>query len=545
MISRFTTSFARLAERFRRSERGNVALIFAVSLIPMLAATGSVVDYTRAAMARSQLQDALDSTALFLSKDATTPSLSQTQLNAKAKTYFNVNYTNKDAIPSTVTLTPVYSATGPSVTVGGTTTVPTDFMSVLGIATIPIGATSTATWGHQRLRVALVLDNTGSMAQDGKITALKTATANLLTQLQGAVSVAGDVYVSIIPFVKDVNVNNANYTASWENWIDWSLMIPSGYSTPASSLGPGATCPWTGGNHCVTAPGGGSNTATIPSSGTYKGDFCPSGAIGCWNSVASTSTSTQTVGPSSGASCSGLTSCSCTGSGKNKTCTGTLTTTTYAHNWFVDPTQWNGCVTDRGASLASSSSTGPDQTYYDATNSPTDVSAEQYSSCPQPMMALTYNWTSLNNLVTNMVANGSTNQPIGLVWGWQSLIGGGPFPAAPAMDPAYQYKQVIIELSDGLNTQDRWYGDGSNTSTQVDSRMYYGSATPTGTCVNAKNAGIIIYTVQVNTGGDPTSTLLQNCASDPSMFFQLTSASQIITTFQAIGTALSDLRLSI
>ncbi|HEY5080370.1 MAG TPA: hypothetical protein VII91_00295, partial [Bauldia sp.] len=120
-----------------------------------------------------------------------------------------------------------------------------------------------------------------------------------------------------------------------------------------------------------------------------------------------------------------------------------------------------------------------------------------------------------------------------------------PFPAAPAMDPAYQYKQVIIELSDGLNTQDRWYGNGSSTSTQVDSRMYYGSATPTGTCVNAKAAGILIYTVQVNTGGDPTSTLLQNCASDPTMFFQLTSASQIITTFQAIGTALSDLRLSI
>jgi hypothetical protein len=201
-------------------------------------------------------------------------------------------------------------------------------------------------------------------------------------------------------------------------------------------------------------------------------------------------------------------------------------------------------VTDRGASLASSSSTGPDQTIYSNTST-TDFSAEQYSACPQPMMGLTYDWTALNNLVTNMVANGSTNQPIGLAWGWQSLIGGGPFPAAPAMDPAYQYKQVIIELSDGLNTQDRWYGNGSSTSTSVDNRMYYGSATPTGTCVNAKNAGIIIYTVQVNTGGDPTSTLLQNCASDPSMFFQLTSASQIITTFQAIGTALSDLRLSL
>ena len=55
---------------------------------------------------------------------------------------------------------------------------------------------------------------------------------------------------------------------------------------------------------------------------------------------------------------------------------------------------------------------------------------------------------------------------------------------------------------------------------------------------------MIVYTVQVNTGGDPTSTLLQNCATDPSYFFLLTSASQIVTTFQSIGTALSNLRLS-
>jgi len=50
--------------------------------------------------------------------------------------------------------------------------------------------------------------------------------------------------------------------------------------------------------------------------------------------------------------------------------------------------------------------------------------------------------------------------------------------------------------------------------------------------------------VQVDTGGDPTSTLLQNCASDPSMFFKLTSSSEIVTTFQAIGNALANLHLS-
>jgi hypothetical protein len=50
--------------------------------------------------------------------------------------------------------------------------------------------------------------------------------------------------------------------------------------------------------------------------------------------------------------------------------------------------------------------------------------------------------------------------------------------------------------------------------------------------------------VQVNTGGDATSTMLQNCASDSSKFFLLTTAGQIVTTFGQIGTSLSKLRLA-
>jgi len=56
--------------------------------------------------------------------------------------------------------------------------------------------------------------------------------------------------------------------------------------------------------------------------------------------------------------------------------------------------------------------------------------------------------------------------------------------------------------------------------------------------------------VQVNTDGSPTSTLLQNCAGSPgkypdsSKFFLLTSASEIVTTFNAIGTNISKLRVA-
>jgi hypothetical protein len=49
--------------------------------------------------------------------------------------------------------------------------------------------------------------------------------------------------------------------------------------------------------------------------------------------------------------------------------------------------------------------------------------------------------------------------------------------------------------------------------------------------------------VQVNNGGDPTSLLLKNCASE-SKFFLLTTSAQIVTAFGQIGTALSNLRLA-
>jgi hypothetical protein len=65
-----------------------------------------------------------------------------------------------------------------------------------------------------------------------------------------------------------------------------------------------------------------------------------------------------------------------------------------------------------------------------------------------------------------------------------------------------------VLLTDGLKTQDRWYGDASSVSTQVDARQQ-------ATCNNINATGITVYTVQVNTDGDPTSTLLQNCAGSP------------------------------
>jgi hypothetical protein len=62
-----------------------------------------------------------------------------------------------------------------------------------------------------------------------------------------------------------------------------------------------------------------------------------------------------------------------------------------------------------------------------------------------------------------------------------------------------------------------------------------------------KAAGITIYTVLVMSGN---STVLQSCASPDTAapngpkYFALTSAGQIVTTFNSIGTNLAKLRIS-
>jgi hypothetical protein len=208
--------------------------------------------------------------------------------------------------------------------------------------------------------------------------------------------------------------------------------------------------------------------------------------------------------------------------------------TSHGKTWTASShNNWNGCVMDRDQDY-DTMATAP--VANDSTSPSTLFWAEQYGYCPVSLMPLSYDWATVKNKIDAMTPNGSTNQAIGLAWAWLSLLQSAPL-SAPAEDSNYQYQKVIVLLSDGLNTQDRWYGNGYNPSAQVDARQQI-------LCGNVKAAGVTLYTVQVNTDGDPTSTLLQNCASSSDKFFLLTSSNQIVTTFNQIGTSLSKLRIA-
>ena len=388
----------------------------------------------------------------MVSKDvAAAPTMTAAQITAKAQAYFNALFKVGEVTGIAVTAT--YSSTGnTTLTMTGQGTIATQFLNVIGFPTLTFNTSSKTMWGTQALRVALALDVTGSMAYDGKIEALRTAATNLVTTLINLVKNRGDVYISLVPFSKDVNVGSANAGASWIDWTDWDA---------ANST---QTCT------------------------QYFLFFCLQ-----------------------------------------------YTTTPKSH------ALWTGCVTDRTQDNDTKNTTPaagiastlyPAEEYYENSQYYCKIGNSPFL---QPIMAMTYNWLLLKTNIGLLAPTGSTNQAIGLAWAWQTLTTSGPF-AAPSESSSITYKKAIVLMSDGLNTKNRWYGNGVDLEPQVDARQCI-------LCDNIKAANIEIHAVQVNTGLDPTSSVLQYCAN-PGNFQIVTSASQLISAFDKIGVSLTKLRIA-
>jgi Flp pilus assembly protein TadG len=477
---------SRFVKQFIREERANTAMIFAMTFVSLVSAAGAGIDLSRALVAKSRLASALDSAALAV---GSTNGLTNQQMTDLANQYFNANYpTGALGSHNPVVVTPH----GQSISLSVTGDIPTTLLQILQINKFDLAVNNEVIRSVTKLRVALVLDNTGSMTQTdatgtSKITALRTASHQLLTQLQNAAVNPGDVQVAIIPFAKDVNAGAASFNANWVRWTEWDSSVdPSGNASLTGSWSTNTVC---------------------------TGSACTCTAYPTLN---------DTLGHNAR-------TCSCTGSGSSKSCK-TKTWVPNAHN------TWSGCVMDRDQNKDTQNDTA---TIVDTT---TLFPAEQYNygststnycSTLTSLMSLSYDWTGLNTKIDAMQAGGGTNQTIGLAWGWQALSQGSPL-MAPPIDPTIQ--NVIVLLSDGLNTQDRWpaNGNGVNTAPAVDARMALA-------CTNAKAANVMIYTVLVMSGN---STVLQACATDQTKYFELTTAGQIVTAFNQIGTELANLHLS-
>jgi Flp pilus assembly protein TadG len=168
--------------RFARDRKANVAVIFAIMMVPTIYLLGMALDYTQAQRRQSQLDAAADAAAI----SAVTPTMMSQSATVAQQTATNIFNATANALTSSGYLP---AAPNLSISVGNVGLVRTatvtytakstnNFPSLLGAPAWPIQGTSTASAsGAPNINFYLLLDDSPSMG----IGATSTDISNLIT----------------------------------------------------------------------------------------------------------------------------------------------------------------------------------------------------------------------------------------------------------------------------------------------------------------------------------------------------------------------------
>ena len=199
---RLTQKIVSTFKRYAKAEGGTTAILFAVSLIPMLAAAGAAMDFVSFYNTRNHIQAALDAGNMA---GATAAGASTAQRIQIATDTFNANMKASDLANSTIKV----NFTPNAKTVEGTASLemPTTLMSLVGIDVMDVGANSEVSIPTDKnAEIAFVLDYSGSMTEVAgsqvKYVAMRDAVTKLVNNLTA--SNASKLKFALVPFSDQV-----------------------------------------------------------------------------------------------------------------------------------------------------------------------------------------------------------------------------------------------------------------------------------------------------------------------------------------------------
>lgn len=535
MVSKIRTMLRR-SQRALSNDRGNVAVVLALALAPLTVAGLGAVDMARAMSAKIQLQDSLDAAALAAAGSAGSDAALLDQ-------------TGDRVIGQNLKLDPDFQLTSSNFTFGAngkvlasaTATVTPFIAGLVTGGAMTIGASTEILRAQDKLEIALVLDNTGSMvlSNSPKLATLKTEAAKLVDKLAVAASQNTEpnaVKIALVPFSNTVRVqgttpltgySNASHSGGVPTWLDgqgrshWGTGRADIFATQYTdrfSMLKALGRDWEG---CVEArPQPYDVQETEPTSSDADTLFVPY----FWPDEPD---SNVTGGSAYNDYLKDISNSS------------TFLTREQFAGKYTNPPVWRHTGTFQ--LLGMTYTFGP-----------------QAGCTLQPVIRLTTDTASIKTGIANMKAISETNIPLGLMWGWHALTPNAPFADGTPYGTPHTRKIVIL-MTDGENTandsgdgNDSYYSGlgyiwqkmlnltGSSTSTQRTAAMDSRLST---LCTNMKAKNIEIYTIRVEvTSG--TSTLLRNCASSPDRFFDVQNVSNLGVAFDAIAGSISNLRIS-
>jgi Flp pilus assembly protein TadG len=516
---------ARTWRRLAKDTKGNVVVLFAFSIIPILLGIGVAVDFGRALLVHERMHNALDAAALAIGSWS---GLSQDQLAAKAQQFFDANFSAAD-LGAVGKISVGFSVGDIKLAVSGT--MPTTFMKLANINSVDVGASTVVRKKERKIELVLVLDTTGSMAfslgSTSKISALKSAAKKMVSTLFEGSSTSSDVKVGVVPFAAAVNVGSDKMNSGWLDTKTYSASNASADPIPfedldkttgisplnlysSSSMGL-SNRKWGG---CVRERGApytltdDSPDSAMPKT-LWAPYFAPDEPDSSWSS--------------------------------------------YANNYLSDDSYAAAtCVNGSGTNDQRQCYTGKYQgkSVYGTSKGP------DFNCPPTAILAMTSSRSDIDDAIDALTPKGSTVIPAGLLWGWRVISPAPPFTEGASYGDD-KYVKAIVLLTDGENDvgggrngfDESYYNAfgyaknghlGSTSGSDVEATL---DSYTTTVCNNIKAQGIEVYTIGLGVTS-ASQSLLQSCATKPSMFYNSPSSDQLASIFGDIAKGLSDLRVA-
>ncbi|RZJ17597.1 MAG: VWA domain-containing protein [Brevundimonas sp.] len=534
------------ARRFLRARQGNVAMLFALSMPAVMMVGLGGVDVNRIYTVRAHLQDALDAATLAAARSNFTDNENITKvglaaLKANLQQVPQIEFDNEATFVLNNQGVVVGSAKVKVKTLVANIVLP-PYGQVMDDK-IPVASTSEVFRSNNRIEVALVLDNTGSM-EGAKLTNTKKAAKDLITRLAAADarSVEEDaVRIALVPFSETVRISpglSANDGASDSRRPAW-LSNANDHTGATGSTG-------------------------LFDSGEGRFTLLQRMGIG-WKGCVESRAYPHSVRDT-------------TPSSANQA---TMFVPQFApddpdRDAYNNDNAWRNYATSNnyladgmaGSSKAFSSSSARTKAYWDrlkrvakygeSTPNLKDDKGPNRGCSLEPVIRLTDQYSTLTSAVDRMVAVGTTNVPMGLMWGWHAVSPNLPFGDGRAYG-SERLQKIIILMTDGENVnnvannpagsnmtgvgmayQARYGFNASSSATQRRNAMDDKLAE---LCTNIRTQNIIVYSVGVQV--DPrTQELLRGCATQAENYFNVTAAGDIGAAFDRIAGAIENLRIS-
>ncbi|MGD1888123.1 MAG: pilus assembly protein TadG-related protein [Cohaesibacteraceae bacterium] len=583
-------------------QRGAVAVIFGIVVIPVVGLVGASLDYSRAANVQTQLQGALDA-ALLSSARLTSLSDEELEDEIRAQVLAMVDGAHgADALGLDISRDNETDL----LDIRASMDIDTTLLAIMGIDDITVGADAAVGTEIADMEVALVLDNTGSMRHSDRIGSLREAA---LVFVEGvSVDGASDILrISVVPYTAQANIGNSTVMEQYLDKDGLSEFHASFIEDYPIARRDTYSCQWATASVDRPAPEVDFADVDAPSGLTSVPGFSQFSFLNAYADAFGEVFGVQAAQASSVTPYEFVLD-------PDDDCF--IRNPSQISHWQLyqqlDGVDWKGCVEarpepfdatdefpdpnlpntlwvpafwldDEDGSWRSSNnwlSDRENQLEYDGDDFDFYGHGETYSiykyvsssgnsvdevpsttrgpaqNCGDPILPLTDNFTVVNETIDSMTywSSGGTVTAQGVVWGWRALSPTQPFTEGAAYGEA---TKVMVVMTDGRNELVSSYNSGLYShysgygyaagdrlpGSSISSSLNYINQRTEAACTNAKAAGSIVYTVTF--GLDSSSRAMwDRCATETEMAHHVNSASDLIGAFNEIADSIGELRLT-